>query len=405
VLWLPTTASLTTAETPGASPFVYDPDDGLYHSQGGVSTPYANFNDPGLSIIGTGSLAPTAMLPYHEAMFDVLPTVNTGPARASRVDFSVTEGGRTIMLPFFLRQEGVPPLYAFSEGGATLTLFANFPLESNLSGLNKTNIQELNTTAIAAGVKTLVIKGNSFTAGQLRNIDARCGPGNLLSGLTAISLPDFTGTIPNNCFTDGNQTPTALWLLNFSAPKVTTIGNQAFYGSNLESIDLSEATTIGEEAFCDSDGLTNISLPNVTTIKQDAFYRCSNLTNIYLPEAKTIGPSSFAECKLTNVTLPKATKIEEQAFSHCSILASVDLPKATTIEDYTFSYCPLLTTVRLGATSISLGIYIFEGTTIMSNITLHLKTNVSPALPAPGTLPMYNANWNGYIWTTIVKYQ
>ncbi len=66
----------------------------------------------------------------------------------------------------------------------------------------------------------------------------------------------------------------------FNGKPVTAIGNRAFYGSDIEEIDLGSVVTIDESAFEDCDALQAVSLPNsVTTVNARAFWNCDNLTS------------------------------------------------------------------------------------------------------------------------------
>jgi len=77
---------------------------------------------------------------------------------------------------------------------------------------------------------------------------------------------------------------------------VTTIWDQAFFGSHLTSVTIPDSVThIGSRAFSGCTGLTNITIPNgVTNIGNDAFYCCTGLTNFTIPNGvPTIGTQSF----------------------------------------------------------------------------------------------------------------
>ena len=66
----------------------------------------------------------------------------------------------------------------------------------------------------------------------------------------------------------------------FNSKPVTAIGNRAFYGSDIEEIDLGSVETIGKSAFEDCDALQTVSLPNsVTNVNARAFWNCDNLTS------------------------------------------------------------------------------------------------------------------------------
>lgn len=76
----------------------------------------------------------------------------------------------------------------------------------------------------------------------------------------------------------------------------TTIGNEAFAGSTLQTVDLFDSvTSIGDNAFRDCVLLTEVEIPNsVTSIGAGAFAGCTGLTKLVLPAASdTIDGSAF----------------------------------------------------------------------------------------------------------------
>ena len=94
-----------------------------------------------------------------------------------------------------------------------------------------------------------------------------------------------------------------------------TIPATVTYNGNTYSV-----TTIGNSAFYNSD-LTSIAIPeSVTSIGGCAFQYCSSLTSITIPESVTsIGYSAFSGCgSLTTITIPESvTSIEFNTFSGC----------------------------------------------------------------------------------------
>ena len=115
---------------------------------------------------------------------------------------------------------------------------------------------------------------------------------------------------------------------------VTSIGNDAFLNSLLESITIPEGvTSIGVMAFAynslsgGSSQLSSVFLPStLTTIGEYAFELCTALTSITIPSNVTsIGSGAFDMCSsLTSITIPASvTSIGSQAFADCSNLVSV----------------------------------------------------------------------------------
>lgn len=68
---------------------------------------------------------------------------------------------------------------------------------------------------------------------------------------------------------------------------VTSIGDDAFYGSGVTSITIpNSVTNIGGNAFQSCANLTGVALPNsVTSIGGDAFSSCANLASIAIPDS------------------------------------------------------------------------------------------------------------------------
>ena len=157
---------------------------------------------------------------------------------------------------------------------------------------------------------------------------------------------------------------------------VTTIGNSAFYGSDLTSIAIPESvTSIGGRAFGDCSSLTSIIIPkSVTSIGYSAFGGCGSLTTITIPESVTsIGYSAFSGCgSLTSITIPKSvTSIESSTFSNCPSLTSATIPESvTSIGERAFSGCSSLTAITIPEGVTSIGWFAFEHCTSLTSTTI-----------------------------------
>ncbi len=100
---------------------------------------------------------------------------------------------------------------------------------------------------------------------------------------------------------------------------IEVIGNKAFYGREMQNIELPNVLKeIEEYAFYGCYSLKSIEIPtSVTKIKKYAFSGCFNLEEVFISESiETIEEYAFASCpKLRSVILPKKfTSIPEQAF-------------------------------------------------------------------------------------------
>lgn len=123
-----------------------------------------------------------------------------------------------------------------------------------------------------------------------------------------------------------------------------TIADWAFIGSvNLESIDLKQVKTIGEDAFYYCIALQEITVPEgITELTGAVFGCCANLTQVNLPSSlKSIGDYCFYSCvALQNINLPAGLlKIGAYAFCHCTELQALVIPQdLTTVNAYCIGY-------------------------------------------------------------------
>lgn len=99
---------------------------------------------------------------------------------------------------------------------------------------------------------------------------------------------------------------------------VTSIGKEAFKGSDIVSIAIpSTVTSISEASFKECKNLIRITLPlTITEIPIQAFNKCESLVSYSIPGVKIIGKEAFKECKsLKEIIIPaNVNKIEYDAF-------------------------------------------------------------------------------------------
>lgn len=140
-------------------------------------------------------------------------------------------------------------------------------------------------------------------------------------------------------------------------------------------------TTIGENAFFNSN-ITSIKLPtSVRTIGKSAFHSCTSLQSISLPAAvTTIEPNAFRGCTgLSAITLSTSLKkIGAQAFYQCSALSSVALPSSvSSIGDWAFAYCTNLSSMAIPSAVSTLGNSVFYECKSLSKCTIESGTHLS----------------------------
>jgi hypothetical protein len=278
--------------------------------------------------------------------------VEVPPTGAASLESTIDAGyGTTTQVSFKILQK--VPTYAFTDDGKTLTLFANFPRGTEtLDGLNSTNILELVTDATV--VEKLVIAGTSFPVGQLGNVKTKCGPGNLLPNVKAVSFSEFAGAIPFECFrASGTDEVINTWLTEFEAPV--------------------------------SNGISTY-----------AFRKCTSLLSVNVPGATSVGNAAFRDCSsLESVNFPAANTINYNAFNGCTSLASVDFQVATSFQSNAFSGCTALATLKLGAK----GAISFDG-----NIFYNVTTSGVALFLDAANIPSSGNDWNGFTWASIKPY-
>lgn len=144
-------------------------------------------------------------------------------------------------------------------------------------------------------------------------------------------------------------------------------------------------TSIGAEAFLDSD-ITSISLPSsITSIGEDAFRRCHRLEKVSVPSVDAwIGitfaneyaspvsgyrPLYIGDTLLTRLVVPAGVQtLKPYAFFNCSSLESADLTGLSSIGDHAFDGCENLASVVLSDGLKSLGDWAFSICTALPRV-------------------------------------
>jgi hypothetical protein len=101
----------------------------------------------------------------------------------------------------------------------------------------------------------------------------------------------------------------------------TSIGANAFYNTNIESISIpSSVTSIGQYAFAYTN-ITSISIPSSITSIDEYAFAFTYITSISIPSSVTsIGQYAFSNSTLTTISIPASvTSIDQYAFSNSAI--------------------------------------------------------------------------------------
>lgn len=121
--------------------------------------------------------------------------------------------------------------------------------------------------------------------------------------------------------------------------------------SELETLDIPNATSIGAYAFYSCKKLISVNAPNVKSIGTYAFYGCSELTDIIMPKVSSLGTYAFYKCDLRSINFPDAAGITQNAFFQNQNLQRADFGVANKINQAAFANCSKLDTLILRLTS------------------------------------------------------
>ena len=198
---------------------------------------------------------------------------------------------------------------------------------------------------------------------------------------------------------------------------VTTIGDNAFYYSTgLSSIQIPNSVTrVKRGAFFGCTGLSSITIPySVTSIDRQSFSGCTGLSqisvsgsntkydsrdncnaiietstneliagckNTIIPNSVTsIGSDAFFDClSLTSITIPNSvTSIGFSAFFDCKGLTTITIPSSVSfIGGSAFYFCIGLTSIKISSSVTTIGDYAFAYCTGLTSITCESETPVA----------------------------
>ena len=179
------------------------------------------------------------------------------------------------------------------------------------------------------------------------------------SSVQTVTIEGSAGNLAENAFLSCKK------LVSFTAESVGNIGIKCFYGCSALSSFVSETTVgdVAERAFYEASAMTEFAAPNgIGNVGEYGFYKCGMTGTINLKNAETIanyafcnaagitelilgenageiGVSAFLFCKgLEEVTILCPTAhVGDGAFSSCTNLAKVNAERTVTYENRAFS--------------------------------------------------------------------
>ncbi len=163
------------------------------------------------------------------------------------------------------------------------------------------------------------------------------------TSLQSVSM-DKISNIPTAAFKNaGSDIDT----LSFNAPLITTIENEAFYGSKIGVLSLSKLTSVGDYAFANCEKF-DLTAQNLSAIGVSSFENCTSLMSAQFSKIATLPDNCFKGCAyLQNTDLSGATSIGENSFFGCSSMKNISFANLKTIGEGAFDGCESVTTIYL----------------------------------------------------------
>ena len=176
---------------------------------------------------------------------------------------------------------------------------------------------------------------------------------------------------PNNAPADSTFYPSAAGVKKIELPESLSILSGLAFGraATLETIDLSNVTSIGgsafsgctllkdvvfpkgeciigSEAFRYCDSLEDIDLKGATEIRVGAFRDCESLASVIAPNVETVAMFAFYDCpSLVDLDLKNVVSIEKWAIRDCTSLVTIDVSSILNTEPEAFWGCTALETI------------------------------------------------------------
>jgi hypothetical protein len=150
----------------------------------------------------------------------------------------------------------------------------------------------------------------------------------------------------------------------FTVPANYTLGDNIFSYSSLETVTVNDNVNFGERSFEWCADLESVTfLGRINAITDGMFFGCGSLRSVTIPNSVTkIGAYAFQQSGLPSILGPGSVKnIEDVTFADCGNLTSVKLCEGVkTIGNWAFRSCSKLETVSLPASLESIGVYVFR---------------------------------------------
>lgn len=226
------------------------------------------------------------------------------------------------------------------------------------------------------------------------------------SGLISIEIPTNGIILGTGIFANCTSLATLTFgnIQEDDSLNIKEIPASTFEGTILVDVFLPETvTTIGDKAFSNILTLNSFTISEnsqLYEISNFAFAGCSNILNFYIPKyVSLIGEEAFEGCTaLRNVTFSENCTIEKisfKAFKDCYALTIINLPDTIReIGDNAFENCTCLVDLDLPETLEILGVSVFAGCQSLNNLTIPEKIETIPTGTFKNCFMLENVIWN-----------
>lgn len=171
------------------------------------------------------------------------------------------------------------------------------------------------------------------------------------SSLTSVEVPELSAGMFSNCknlksvkfLTPIKVMPESVFVNCSSLETIDSLdtvvefGNNCMAGTAIKSLKVTEANSVGDEAFASCPHLASVEL-EATEIGSGAFRDCGKLRTAKIT-ANSIGSNAFNGCiqlndvDIRNLTGHSLQSIDTDAFYNCSMLREIVIPNSVTVMD------------------------------------------------------------------------